>query len=878
MAMNLFDLFAKISLDSSDYDKTIRNAASKAESAKSSIDGLNKPIDKVEGAFKRAKKATDEGATAMQKSRSIMAGLQNDYDKAEKKVADLTDTYKKSVKETGETSDESIRLAKSLLEAEKEADKAAKAVDDYSDSLRNNGKTAEDAEKKHNKFLSALGKGAKTAAKIGGAALAAAAGATIGFGASAVKAGMEFDVSMAQVAATMGKTVDEIQDLRDYALEMGAKTAFSATQAADALNYMALAGYDAETSMKMLPNVLNLAAAGAMDLAQASDMITDTQSALGLSLEETSELVDKMAKASSKSNTSVSQLGEAMLTIGATAKTLSGGTTELSTALGILADNGTRGAEGGTRLRNIILSLSAPTDTAAKTLDRLGVSAYDATTGSLRPLQDILGDLNDSMEAMSDQEKTDIINTIFNKTDLGDVNALLATSAARWDELGAAIEDSSGAAEKMANTQLDNLAGDVTLFKSALEGAQIAISDKLTPTLREFVQLGTSGLSSITDAFKEGGLEGAFGALGSFLSDAIANITSLAPTIIKAAVSLITALINGIRENAPLLIDAAFEIIDVLVGSLSDPEGLLSLVDAATQIITKLVEGLAEALPTLLPAVVEIIMTIVEKLTEPDMLDSLIEAAIQLIDALIEGLFGAQDKIIAMAPKIVMNLLEAIIKAAPRIALGAVQLIVQFISGITGSFGQILATGAKIIQQVKDGIHQKLEDAKNWGKDLIDNFLAGITAKWEALKQKISGIGNFIKGILGHSHPEFGPMADDYKWMPDMMALFTQGIEKNTDKLQKAAAKAFDLSDAVTMPEMSYTSPVSAKASYTTQRVKTDSDAKFDEIMGILQQYLPQLANMKMVMDTGTLVGELTPGIDAELGMRQRYAMRGATV
>ena len=167
---------------------------------------------------------------------------------------------------------------------------------------------------------------------IGGAAVAGTAAVTA-FAKSAVSAGADFDASMAQVAATMGTTVDKIGDLRDFAQQMGSTTAFSATEAADALNYMALAGYDAETSMKMLPNVLNLAAAGGIDLASASDMVTDAQTALGLSLDETSAMVDQMAKASSKSNTSVQQLGEAFLTIGANARNVSGGTEELSTVL-----------------------------------------------------------------------------------------------------------------------------------------------------------------------------------------------------------------------------------------------------------------------------------------------------------------------------------------------------------------------------------------------------------------------------------------------------------------------------------------------------------------------------------------------------------------
>ena len=236
---------------------------------------------------------------------------------------------------------------------------------------------------KAKKLFQGASKTIKGAAKVVGGAIAASSAAMVAFATESVKTGAEFDKAMSQVAATMGKTVDEIDDLREFAQKMGAETVFSATQAADALNYMALAGYDAQQAMEALPNVLNLAAAGNMDLARASDMVTDAQSALGLSMEESAEMVDKMAMASSKSNTSVEQLGDAILTVGGTAKNLSGGTTELATALGILADNGIKGAEGGTALRNMINSLTAPTNDASKMMQSLGVQVFDAD-GNMR--------------------------------------------------------------------------------------------------------------------------------------------------------------------------------------------------------------------------------------------------------------------------------------------------------------------------------------------------------------------------------------------------------------------------------------------------------------------------------------------------------------
>lgn len=310
-------------------------------------------------------------------------------------------------------------------------------------------------------------------------------------GAASLKVGMDFDKAMSQVAATMGKSVDEISNLREFAIEMGSTTAFSATQAAEGLNYMALAGYSAEQSMKMLPTVLNLAAAGNIELAAASDMVTDAQSALGLTTQETVDLVDQMAKASSTTNTSVAQLGEAMLTIGGTAKMMKGGTEELAQVLGLLADNGIKGSEGGTALRNMLLSLSAPTNQAAAELDRLNLDVFDAN-GNMRSMQDIVGDLGTALAGMTDEEKTKAISTIFNKRDLKAVNALLGTSAERWNEVGNAVANAGGAASQMAETQLDNMAGSLTLLKSALEGAGIAISDVLAPVVRKIADFITN--------------------------------------------------------------------------------------------------------------------------------------------------------------------------------------------------------------------------------------------------------------------------------------------------------------------------------------------------------------------------------------------------
>lgn len=554
-----------------------------------------------------------------------------------------------------------------------------------------------DAEQQGSRF----GSGLRTAGRIATAAVAGAATAVVGFGASSVRAGMDFDSAMSQVAATMGTTVDQIDDLRNFAQEMGSTTAFSATEAAEALNYMALAGYDAETSMEMLPNVLNLAASGNMDLAAASDMVTDSQTALGLSLEETNVLVDQMARTASTTNTSVSQLGDAILTVGGTAQFMTGGTTELNAVLGVLADNGIKGAEAGTHMRNMILSLSSPTDDAKAALEALGVQIFDAE-GNMRSWTEIFPEMQAAMADLTDQERIEALSQIFNTRDVAAATALMTTSVDRWNEVGAAIDSAQGAAEAMANTQLDNLSGDITLFKSALEGAKIAISDQLTPQIRDFVGLATTGLSDVTAAFQEGGLEGAMTAVGSWLSDAITMLTTSLPEIVRLGGQLLISLVSGIVENLP------------------------EIATAALDIILTLATGLGDAMPDLIPAVVEAIITIVTTLTSPDTMETLITAAMQLMSGIAVGIARATPTIVAALPELIRNLTTGMLDVAPEIISTAMEILTE--------------TQAEITSALLSGFGDWIQDSLDFSTEMSDTFMRGL----EGIKDFFSDAWSFI--------------------------------------------------------------------------------------------------------------------------------------
>lgn len=438
--------------------------------------------------------------------------------------------------------------------------------------------------------------------------------ALVALGKNVVDAGMAYETSMSQVMATMGITQDTMFEtssgemanaydmLSAAAKEMGASTAFSTSEAADALNYLALAGYDAEQAVAALPTVLHLAGAGGMELATASDMITDSMAALQMEVNQTNleTFADQMAKTASTTNTSVSQLGEAILTVGATAANLAGGTTELNTQLGVLANVGIKGAEGGTHLRNVLLRLQSPTDKAAKQMKQLGVEVYD-TDGKMRSTNDIFVDLKKSMDGMSQSKIDQVMATIFNKTDIAAANALLASSGDEYERIFGIIENSGGAAAEMYETMLDNLDGDVAKFNSATEALYLELYDAVEDTLRELVQLGTDYIGRLQEAFNEGGFEGLAEEIGAVLADAVTELLDRLPALLDIGTNVILSLVNSISENADKIALAAVRIGIELIRSIFKIAPALG--SAFISIVGSAAQALIEGIPELLSAV-----------------------------------------------------------------------------------------------------------------------------------------------------------------------------------------------------------------------------------------------------------------------------------
>ena len=576
-------------------------------------------------------------------------------------------------------------------------------------------------------------------------------------GTASVTTAANFESSMSQVQATMGITKDSMSKvngqsvntmdtLSKLAKKMGAETAFSASECAEALNYLALAGYDTEQMCNTLPTVLNLAAAGDIALADASDMVTDAMSALGMGVDEAETMVDQMAKTASTTNTSVAQLGEGILTIGATAKSIKGGTAELNTALGILANNGIKGAEGGTHLRNIILSLQNPTDKAAAQMEALGISVYDSE-GNMRSMNDILGDLNKSMDGMTSAEKSNIIGTIFNKTDLSSVNALLANTGSAWDSLQKSITESGGAAQQMADTQLDNLQGQITILKSALEGLAISFGELLMPAIKQivgWVQKFVDWLNGLSEGTKKTVVTIALlaAALGPVLI-VIGKVISAVGTIMTV-VPKIAGVINTVKGafaalNTTMLANPIVLIIAAIAALVAAFIYLWNNCDGFRQFWIDLWENVKQVAITVWNAIKEFFSQVWEAIK------TIFSTVFEVIKTLVTTYFNLYKTII----QTVFNVIKTVITTIWEAIKGVFTTVFNVIKTLVTTYFNIYKT---IIQTVLTIIQTVITTVWNTIKTVITTVLNAIktifSTVWNAIKTIISAVVSGIKGLI----------------------------------------------------------------------------------------------------------------------------------
>lgn len=353
-----------------------------------------------------------------------------------------------------------------------------------------------------NNKLDSIGKAAKTAAKIATAAFAAV---KIGdFVKDAVDTYSEFNQAMAETAGIAGATEDEYKQLQAAAQEMGKRTTKTATEAAQALGYMSLAGWNVNDSITALEPVLRLSEATSMDLATCSDLVTDSMSALGLGVDDLTNYLNVAVQANNKSNTTAQALMEAMIGCGGAAKSAGMDYKQTAAALGILANNGIKGAQAGTALNSMLVRMTTK-DVAQKAFKELGVSIYDSS-GAMRNMQDILVELNGAMSGLSQEQKNNYMAAIAGTNYYTQFGYLLEGvaegadgAASTWTQLTEAFENSDGALDAMADTMTDTLSGAMAIFGSAVDDAKIRLCEVFAPLAKDAIKGVADVIPSITD-------------------------------------------------------------------------------------------------------------------------------------------------------------------------------------------------------------------------------------------------------------------------------------------------------------------------------------------------------------------------------------------
>lgn len=307
-----------------------------------------------------------------------------------------------------------------------------------------------------------------------------------GVGIAAVKTAADFDSAMSQVAAVSGATGKDFDALRNKAREMGAKTKFSATEAAEAMNYMAMAGWKTEDMLDGIEGVMNLAAASGEDLATTSDIVTDALTAFGLSAKDSGHFADILAAASSNANTNVSMMGETFKYCAPIAGALGFSAEDTAEAIGLMANAGIKSSQAGTALRTIMNNLAGDVKISGKAIGDVTIATTNAD-GSMRDLSDILADCRSAFGNLTESEKAQAAESLVGKNAMSGFLALMNAGQGDIDKLSSAIDNCDGSAEKMAMTMQDNLAGQLTILKSQLQELAISFGDILMPAIRSIV-------------------------------------------------------------------------------------------------------------------------------------------------------------------------------------------------------------------------------------------------------------------------------------------------------------------------------------------------------------------------------------------------------
>ena len=419
------------------------------------------------------------------------------------------------------------------------------------------------------KGLSKLGSITAKGMKAATVAITGTAAALGGVAAAAIKVGSDFESQMSRVKAISGATGEEFEQLKAQAMQLGADTSFSASQAAEGMENLAAAGFTTSEIMNAMPGLLNLAAASGEDLASSSDIAASTLRGFGLAAYDAAHVADVLAANANRTNSSVADTGEAMKYIAPLARAAGLSLEETAAAIGIMANAGVNGSQAGTSLRGALSRLSKPTKDMSEAMDELGISFYDSN-GKMKSLTEQVGMLRQATEGMTDEQKNNYLVTLYGQEALSGMLALINEGEGSLGELTNAYKNCDGAAQKAAETMQDNLSGALEQLGGSAQTLGLAFYNSVADNLKNAAKTATESINNITDSFNNGGLNEAIQTAGDEFANLAVEAASHAPEMVDTAVDFIEAFASGIALNKGRILGAAGEMAESMASGLAE--------------------------------------------------------------------------------------------------------------------------------------------------------------------------------------------------------------------------------------------------------------------------------------------------------------------
>lgn len=657
----------------------------------------------------------------------------------------------------------------------------------------------------------------------------------VGLGAAVVKTTADFDAEMSKVSAISGATGEDFDALRAKAREMGAETKFSASEAASAMEYMAMAGWKTEDMLEGISGIMSLAAASGEDLAMVSDIVTDGLTAFGMAADESGRFADVLAAASSNANTNVSMLGESFKYVAPLAGSMGYSVEDTALALGLMANSGIKASNAGTALRTLLTNMAKPTDDMAEAMARLGVSLDDGE-GNMLSLYDILlqlrqgfgelkisteeyderlKELNEAYEEcrISEDEHEDgliaLAEAAFGaegamkaqnaamlagKTGLSGLMAIVNASDDDFNKLTEAIYGAEGSAEAMAAIMQDNLKGQLQILMSQLQELAISFGDILTPKIRSLVgklQEFTDRLNAMDDSQRESILRiAAFAAaigpvllvVGKLVSGigSIVTVIGTLSTAIGAATAggtALSAVFTAMTGPIGIVVAAVAALAAVFIGLFQTDEEFRASVIAGWEELKEFFSELWSQLSDIFSAAFELIKAIVQ---------NGLEAVKQFWDRHGEAITTAVNAVWTVIKTVIETVLTAIsgiIKAITQIIQGDWKGAWETVKTTASTIWENIKTNiSSVFENIKTAIHNKLEEIKTKWKNAWDNVKTTFNTAGEAIKTAIGSLGTAIKA-------KFEDLVGKAKeWGRNMIQGFVEGIKSMIGKVREAAA------------------------------------------------------------------------------------------